>query len=401
MKKVKGMRDILPEEMIARERVFQIISETYREFGYVPLETPALEMMKTLTAKSGAEIAGQIFRVEEELGLRFEFTVSLARVAAQTTFPKPFKRYQMGPVWRKEEPQKGRFREFWQADADIVGCPSMRADAELLEVANTALNRLGFEKPRITLSNRKILNDVFEKLGIKKPEEAMRILDKLDKLEKKEVERQLEAAFKGKGKKLLGLLSEEGDNDEKLEGMEKYSPEGVKEVREIMECFPNFELDLTLARGLAYYTGPVYEFREKGLGSSIAGGGRYDTMLKIFGKDEPAAGISLGVERIMMLLPKKEKKATYTKVFVASFPETYKYALQLAKDFRGEGIPAETDLMGRSLRKQFDYANAESIPYIAIAGKKEMEQKKLTLRNMKSGEEELLTFIEAAERAGA
>ena len=401
MQTPKGMRDILPEDMILREEVFQTIKEAYREFGYVPLETPAMELMKTLTAKSGSEIAGQIFKVEEDLGLRFEFTVSLARLAANTSFPKPFKRYQMGPVWRKEEPQKGRFREFWQADADVVGCASVRADAELLEMANTALNRLGFRKPKLLLSNRKILNGVFKEMGIKNPEEAMRILDKLDKVEKAEVERMLEAAFKGKGKKLLALLSKKGSNEEKLDAVEKYSPEGTKEVREIMEYYPNFELELTLARGLAYYTGPIYEFREKGLGSSIAGGGRYDTLMKLFGKDEPATGISLGVERIMMLLPKKERKTTYTKVFIASFPDTYNYALQIAKEFREKGIAAETDLMGRNLRKQLDYANAESIPFVAVAGKKEMEKKKLTLKNMESGKEELLTLAEAAKRVKA
>jgi histidyl-tRNA synthetase len=395
------MRDFLPKDMMAREEVFQKIREAFREFGFVPLETPALEYLSTLNAKNqgGEEIAGQIFALnDEKLGLRFDLTVPLARVAASTSFPKPFKRYQIGRVWRREEPQKGRYREFWQADVDIVGCASMRAEAELLEVASLALRRLGFPEFKILLNNRKILNGALDAAGIQDKPRAMRILDKADKVGEKEAERMLRAEFGQKGEEILKMLHTKGTNEEKLASVEQYSAEGVKELREIISFFPHVEIDLRMVRGLGYYSGPIYEIKAPGLSGSIAAGGRYDGLLSIYGKDEPATGISLGVERIALLLSEKQERKTYTKVFVASLPDAYDYALSIARKMREAGIPAETDLMGRALGKQLDYANSQGIPHIIVVGKKEMEEKKVTLKDMKTGASSYLSVEEALKR---
>lgn len=396
------MRDFLPKDMMAREEVFQKIRETFREFGYVPLETPALEYLSTLNAKNqgGEEIAGQIFALnDEKLGLRFDLTVPLARVASTTSFPKPFKRYQIGRVWRREEPQKGRYREFWQADVDIIGCAPMRAEGELLELASLALRRLGFREFTILLNNRKILNGALDSAGIKDRGRAMRILDKADKVGEKEAERMLNSEFGEKGKALLGMLPTKGTNEEKLASVEQYSAEGVQELREILSYYPNATIDLRMVRGLGYYSGPVYEIKAPGLSGSIAAGGRYDGLLKVYGKDEPATGISLGVERIALLLSERQEKKTYTKVFVASLPGAYPYALKVAEAFRAEGVPAETDLMGRALGKQLDYANSQRIPYLIVVGKKEMETGKMSMKDMGTGKEEQLDFSALGERA--
>ncbi len=401
METPKGMRDFLPKDMLVREEVFQKIRETFREFRYAPLETPALEYLSTLNAKnqSGEEIAGQIFSLSDErLGLRFDLTVPLARVASTTSFPKPFKRYQIGRVWRREEPQKGRYREFWQADIDVIGCASMRAEAELLEVASIALHRLGFQGFKILLNNRKILNSVIAKAGIRDKPSAMRILDKADKVGEKEAEKMLKSEFGEKGAKLLELLPNKGPNEEKLGAMEKFSREGVDEIRQIAENFPDFEVDLRMVRGLGYYSGPIYEIKAPGLSGSIAAGGRYDGLLKVYGKDEPATGISLGVERIALLLSEKHQKKTHTKVFIASLPDAYLYALSVARTLRSAGIPAETDLMGRALAKQLDYANSQKIPFAIVVGKKEQKEGKVTLRNMETGASEYLSPEEAVSR---
>jgi len=401
METPKGMRDFLPKDMMVREEIFQKIRETFREFGYVPLETPALEYLSTLNAKnqSGEEIAGQIFSLSDErLGLRFDLTVPLARVAASTSFPKPFKRYQIGRVWRREEPQKGRYREFWQADVDIVGCASMRAEGELLEVASLALRSLGFAEFKILLNNRKILNGVLDSAKIKEKGKAMRILDKADKVGEKEAERMMRGEFGDKGEEILKMLPTKGTNDEKLAAAEQYSAEGVQELREIISYFPHVEIDLRMVRGLGYYSGPIYEIKAPGLAATIAAGGRYDGLLSIYGKDEPATGISLGVERIALLLLEKQEKKTYTKIFIASLPEAYSYALSVARKLREGGIETETDIMGRALGKQLDYANSLGIPFVAVVGKKEMEEKRITLKDMKTGGSSYLSVDEALKR---
>jgi histidyl-tRNA synthetase len=401
MKRSKGMRDFLPPQMMQREKAFATIAETYREFGFQPLETPALEYLSTLKAKSGDEIAGQLFEISNsDLAMRFDLTVPFSRVAANTSFPKPFKRYQIGPVWRREEPQKGRFREFWQADADLVGSASMRAEAELLEMASTTLTRLGIKDFTILLNNRKILNSILEYFGISgKRNEIFRTLDKIDKIGYKSVYTTLKPMFGEYADQILPIFNMKGTNNEKLDALEKYAPEGVAEVRELQKLFPKFTFDPSLVRGLGYYSGTVYEFKGTGeYKGSFAGGGRYDGLLELYGQGAPAVGVSLGIERILLLLGEETEKKTYTQVFVATLPEFYKEGLQTAKTLRKKGIAAETDLIGRNIKKQFDYARSLAIPWVIIIGQKEAEKKSVTLRNMKTGKEVSTTLPKATSK---
>ncbi|MCX6768221.1 MAG: HisS family protein, partial [Candidatus Micrarchaeota archaeon] len=291
-----------------------------------------------------------------------------------------------------------RYREFWQADVDIVGCASMRAEGELLEVASLALHRLGFKGFEILLNNRKILNSVLDAAKIKEKGKAMRILDKADKVGEKEAERMMREEFGEKGEEILKMLPTRGTNEEKLASVEQCSEEGVKELREILSYFPDAVIDLRMVRGLGYYSGPIYEIKAPGLSGSIAAGGRYDGLLSIYGKAEPATGISLGVERIALLLSEKQEKKTYTKIFIASLPEAYSYALSVARKLREGGIETETDIMGRALGKQLDYANSQGIPFVAVVGKKEMEEKKITLKDMKTGGSSYLSLEEALRK---
>jgi len=233
----KGMRDFLPEDMVLREKLIGAIKDVYKKYGFQPMETPAIETLDTLKAKAGDEVEKQIFIVEEDMGMRFDLTVPLARVIANTSFPRPFKRYQISRAWRKEEPQKGRFREFWQADADIIGTKGMRAEAELLTMAKEILQKLGFKKPVILINNRKILETLVKKLGIDdKKVEVFRLLDKMDKIGEDEVKKQLaEVIGKDKVKELFSSIEIKGDNKKKLEAAKKIDEEGAKELGEILE----------------------------------------------------------------------------------------------------------------------------------------------------------------------
>jgi len=398
----KGMRDMLPEDAMARREVLETVEQAYRRYGFVPMETPAMEYMDTLRAKAGAEIEKQIFVLKDgELGLRFDLTVPLARVAANNAFAKPFKRYAFAPVWRYEEPQRGRFREFWQADVDIIGSKSMRCEAELLCAAYDALTALGFRDLKVLLNSRKILDALATKLDIENKKEAVfRLLDKIDKAGQEKVRAEMEEVIGAqKARELFAALGAKGDAKGRLTAAKKISEEGAKELEEIISLCPfGIEIDLELVRGLGYYTGPIFEIKGgEGIGS-IAGGGRYDNLLGLYGQPDYAAGISLGVERIMTLIKerKAEAKKTYTKVLVANVkPEFYRNAMEIAAQLRAGGIAAETDLNGRNLRKQFDYANALGIRYVAIIGEREIKEKKVTLRDMESGKEKSISVEDA------
>ncbi|MBN2478130.1 histidine--tRNA ligase [Candidatus Micrarchaeota archaeon] len=402
MQTPKGMRDFLPEDMIQREQVIEKIKKAFKKYGFRPLETPAMETMEVLTAKAGDEIKSQIFRIEDsDWGLRFDLTVPLARVAANTQYPKPFKRYCIGRVWRREEPQKGRFREFWQADADIIGSKSMRCEAELLSMANSLLYEFGFKKPKILLNNRKILDALAASLDIEeKKNRVFRELDKIDKIGKKETEKNIGNLIgKEKSKELFKLLAVSGSNDKKLKSAEKLSSEGADELREILDlCSFDIEIDLSLVRGLGYYTGPVYEIKlSRDMGTVVAGG-RYDDLMGLYGRNEYATGISVGFERLTALIKSESAETTPTKVFVASVKGYYKDALKTAEKLRTEGINAEADLNERNLKKQFDYANSLKIPLIIIIGEKEAKENKVTLRDMDSGKEEFLLLKDALNK---
>lgn len=401
----KGMRDIGPEDMFVREEVMEKIRTIFRSYGYRPLETPAMEYLKTLRAKAGAEVDKQIFVLHEgEYGLRFDLTVPLARYAASADVPKPFKRYAIDTVWRREEPQRGRFREFYQADVDIVGSSSMRSEAEILSLSRDVCIAFGFNKPKIIVNNRKILDGIAEKFEISPAMKAelFRVLDKLDKIGADGVEKLLYEMFgKSASEKVLKIIRTKGDNEKKLNLAEQYSKEGAEEVRQILSmCDFEVEFDMFLARGLGYYTGPVFEVKlSKDMGS-IMGGGRYDNLLDVYGQPFPAVGISVGIERLVTLIGEKKKatKKTDSKVAIAAVkPEFYPKTMEFANRLRKEGIPCETDLNERALRKQLDYANSLAIPFVAIIGEREAKEGKVTLKEMESGKEQQLTTDEAVK----
>ena len=422
----RGTRDFLPEEMIAREEVFATVKKVFERYGFYPLETPAFEEMGVLTAKCGEDVAKQIYGIaDSNYGLRFDLTVPLARVVASNwSLPKPFKRYQIGPVWRRDEPQKGRFREFWQADVDVVGSTSMRCDAECLAAACEALRELGFDGFIVRLNNRKLLDAMVEKAGVAR-ERAGAVFRALDKLEKIG-EEGVRAELKGKAglgdeeaERLMSFAKISGSNEEKMRkmaelvGETRAGKEGMDELRELISLFSKYEVskgcevivDFSLVRGLDYYTGPIFEVKvpEGGVGS-VAGGGRYDGLIELYGAPpSPATGISLGIERIMEVKRSRgtlAKKKTRCAIFVAPVkPEFLEYGFEILQKLRGLGVNAEIDLMERTLRKQLDYANAMGIPFAAIVGEREKKDGKLTLRNLRSGEERFVSVEEAAREA--
>jgi histidyl-tRNA synthetase len=401
----KGMRDFLPGEAAKREWAVGKIKGIYRKYGFVPLDTPALEAVEVLEKKCGEEIKGQLFRVDDgKTALRFDLTVPLSRVAASNTFRKPFKRYQIAPVWRREEPQRGRFREFYQADADIIGCPTVRAEAELIACACEAIAALGFSGAAVKLNDRRAITKIASSLLAGKEGEVLRILDKREKTgDAACVEMLVEAGAPQKeAQKLVSDLTAAKGNSEALALAAKYSPEAADSLTEIVALLKEYgkidvKIDLSLVRGLDYYTGAIFEISLGKEMGSVAGGGRYDNLLLAYGQPDSAVGISLGFERLMVLM--KERAAEKRGVFVAAVKdEFYSYALSVAAKLRAEGVEAQTDLNARSLKKQMEYA-AASCKYIAIVGEREKKGKKVTLRDLGSGKEELLSIDEAAERA--
>lgn len=416
----KGMRDFSGSALLSRQRMLRQVEDIYQSWGYQPLSTPALEHVSTLTAKSGDEIAGQLFKIEEStLAMRFDLTVPLARFAANTTLPKPYKRYCIAPVWRREEPQKGRLREFLQADADIVGCASMRAEAELLAMASEALRALGIAGFTIHLNNRKILSGLVAALAPGAPVGPIfRALDKLDKVGVEGVRAELTSKAglsPDAASALLDLVHSAGaSNEQALHAAAQYSAEGAHELTHILQLLrdehglSDARIDLSLVRGLGYYTGPIFEIKAGGGIGSVAGGGRYDDLLGLYGQPDCAVGLSLGIERLWYLKEQalapgaggsgRAAPATPTQVMVVAVkPELAPKATALASDLRRMGVRAESDLAGRPMRKQLDHVNALGIPYALVVGEQELKSGQFTLKSMASGEQKSLSLEQVAE----
>lgn len=417
----KGTRDFLPEEAILRQKVIDTFRNVFEKYGYSPLETPAIERYDVLSAKfaGGEEILKEIFRIKDqggrELALKYDLTVPLSKVVGiNPNLPKPFKRYQIQPVWRDGPVKLGRYREFWQCDVDIVGTKSMLADAEVLAIANELFNTLGFGFV-IKVNSRKLLNGILDYAGIKENKmDAILSIDKLGKFGMKTVKSELET--KGFEKKqvenVLKVLKIKGENKEVLEKLgklvkSKEGKEGVNELKELLEyCgLMGFEvkIDVSLARGLEYYTGPVYEIylKDSKVKSAVLGGGRYDKIIGMYiGKGEyPATGLSFGFEPILEALKEKKRKETektVTQVLIIPI-QTMKESIKIAKALRKLGVRTEMDLLGRGISKNLSYANSLGIPYVIFAGKKELKLSKVKLRDMKSGKEEMLKLGEIPE----
>jgi len=427
----RGTRDFLPEQMKKRKWVLDQIREVYENYGFDPLGTPAFESWDLLKIKSGEEIIDQIYyfkdKSERELGLRFEWTASLARVvASHRELHMPFKRYAIGPVWRYERPSENRYREFWQADADIVGVYEPIADAEVLAAAVSCLKRLGLNDFNIRLNDRRILEAFVDSIGVsmEKSLDVFRSIDKLEKIGKEGVQEELAdiGISYDDSQKLLTSLALSGEPKKVLEktikqisGNEK-GIEGCKVLSDLVSHAEKFGIanfitvDLSLARGLDYYTGPVFEVGVKGHEGygSIAGGGRYDEIIELFGGEPtPATGISFGVERLVTLLEdigKFEELHLGIDVFIAVVSESVRdYSIAIAQSLRNAGIPSELNLIDRALSKQFEHADRKNAKWVIIVGERERSEESVTIRDMKTGDQikikssELVDYIKSLQ----
>ncbi len=410
------MRDFLPERMLLRQWVIGELRTVFESFGFEPLDTPAVEYAETLKGKYGEEADKLIYEFEDRgdrrVGLRYDLTVPLARVAATyPDLPKPFKRYQIAPVWRAERPQKGRYREFWQCDVDTVGSTSPLADAELVMVVTSVLDRLGFANYTVRINNRKILGALAEGLGVR-GEAALalfRSLDKLDKIGAAGVRAELvqRGLSEATADRLFELVETSGSNEETLAGLRRRfqdaprAIEGVAELEAIAAALgasgvgaDRYRIDLSMIRGLDYYTGPIFEtvVDEPKIGS-ISGGGRYDNLIGMFGRDLPATGVSLGFERVVDVMEElglapEHLARTVTQVLVTVFgPDTEAASLGIAAELRRAGVRTEVALTGDRIGKQLQYASRRRIPTVVIVGPDEVSRGVALVKDMATGEQ--------------
>ncbi|MEN8204278.1 MAG: histidine--tRNA ligase, partial [Bacteroidota bacterium] len=436
----KGTRDFTPLEMARRNFIFDTIRRIFKTYGYLPIETPAMENLSSLMGKYGDEgdkllfkilnsgdfkakldedtlsgtPAGRLGALISEKGLRYDLTVPFARFVVQhrNEIAFPFKRYQIQPVWRADRPQRGRYREFYQCDVDVIGSSSLLNEYELVQIMDEVFTALGL-KVVIKLNNRKVLAGIVEVIG--EPDRMIDITVAIDKLEKMGMEKVLdELEQKGLKKEsvdmLQPLLEMEGSTPEKLAFLESYlegsvtGMEGLQEVRQLfgyLDARPvdaPVEFDLTLARGLNYYTGSIFEVKsaEVRIGS-ICGGGRYDDLTGIFGLEGVSGvGVSFGADRIYDVLLQLERfpreREMETQLLFVNFGEKeVNYILSILSELRSHGIASELYPDPAKMKKQLSYANARKIPYVALAGEQEIEDGVLTLKEMETGKQERLT----------
>jgi histidyl-tRNA synthetase len=414
---MKGVRDFLPGDMIKRNYVINKITTVFNKHGFLQIETPAIEMWETLSGKYGEEGDQLTYkftdRGERELGLRYDLTVPLSRLVAmhQNEIVRPFKRYQIQPVWRADKPGKGRFREFFQCDIDIVGSKDLLADAEVIQISYEILQSLGFKNYKIRINSRKVLRGMVEVsgCGIELEMDICRSIDKLDKIGPEGVRQELrERGISDQAIEKIEEITEIKGNPQevilrahtKLRDS-KVGQEGVEELselRKILEAMgvgaDNFEIDLSLARGLDYYTGPIFEtIVEKPRIGSLSGGGRYDRLIGQFsGQDIPAVGNSLGLERIITVMDElnmyPEDLGLGIDVLICRMPgEDLSYSLNLADRLRNEGYNTDVYLGTKNLRGQLGYAADLKIPVVLIIGGDEITQGIVTLRDMKKEEQ--------------
>jgi len=442
----RGTRDFLPHEVIRRNYIFNIIRSTFETFGYLPIETPAMETLSTLMGKYGEEGDRLLFKILNsgnfmegvdalnmtanqmaleicEKGLRYDLTVPFARfvVQHQQEISIPFKRYQIQPVWRADRPQKGRYREFYQCDADVIGSKSLLNEVELIMLIDTVFTKLNMDVC-VKINNRKILSGIAQIIDCEdKIIDITVAIDKLDKIGLDKVNEELSS--KGISaeaiEKLQPILLLKGNNSEKiiqLKSILKDSPVGmlgIEETEIILEYIgreglspvSQVELDLTLARGLNYYTGTIFEVKSLQMEmGSIVGGGRYDNLTEIFGMPNMSGvGISFGIERIYDIWTELNKDKPHTieqqlkALFINFGKEEEYYCLKALQQLRKAGIGAEIFPENAKLQKQMKYADAKQIPFVILAGENEMNMQKFTLKNMQSGEQSVVSLEELIE----
>ncbi len=443
----KGTRDFSPQEMVKRNYIFETIKTVFKKYGYAEIQTPSMENLQTLTGKYGDEGDKLIFKIlnsgdflkdadakkqkdpnfefnaknvlslVSEKALRYDLTVPFARyvVMHQNDISFPFKRFQIQPVWRADRPQKGRYREFYQCDADVVGSPSLLNEAEFVLIYQEALSNLGLTDFTIKINNRKILSGIAQIIG--KPELIVNMtvaIDKLDKIGFEGVSQELlnNGFSPADIEKLAPVIMLKGTNFEKLGSLKMVlanSTIGLNGIAEIEKVFDyitnlstkalNLELDITLARGLNYYTGCIFEVKTNQVAmGSIGGGGRYDDLTGMFGlKDLTGVGISFGADRIYDVLAELNLfpagAVQGTKILISNFDETAElYALPILQQLRAANIATELYPSAAKLKKQMSYANDKNIPFVILIGNDEMQSGELTLKNMETGLQEKLNL---------
>ena len=448
----KGTRDFGPMEMAKRNYIFNTIRNVYELYGFQQIETPAQETLQTLMGKYGEEGDKLLFKIlnsgdylsklsDEDLsqisnlkpqisnhiaskicekGLRYDLTVPFARyvVMHREELQLPFKRYQVQPVWRADRPQKGRYREFYQFDGDVVGSDSLINEVELMQIVDTVFSRFGV-RVQIKINNRKILTGIAEVIGAAdKIVDITVAIDKLDKIGIDNVNAELreDGLSEEQIEKLQPIIALEGTNDEKLNTIAQVLKDsetglkGVEETRYILTTLGTslkneLQLDLTLARGLSYYTGAIFEVKalDTPMGS-ISGGGRYDNLTGIFGMPGlSGVGISFGVDRIYDVLNAldlypKDSLTTSQVLFINFGQAETAYCMPIVAQVRQAGIRAELYPDSAKMKKQMSYANAKQIPFVVLAGESEMAAGKVTLKNMETGEQQLVTPAELIEK---
>ena len=428
-KTLPGFMELLPNDQIRFNEIKEKIQKSYEKFGFLPLDTPIIESSEVLLAKAGGETEKQIYRFnkgDSDLALRFDLTVPLAKYVAEYygELSFPFKRYQIGKVYRGEKAQAGRYREFYQCDIDIIGDGSLSImhDAEIPSVIYTTFKSLGFENFTICINNRKILNGMFEYLELnEKSVDILRIIDKIEKIGKANVIKELEnlGLETNQIDTIMKFLEISGTSDEKIEALKNLGIEteffktGVNEletvIKQIRVCKvpeKNFAVDLSIARGLDYYTGTVYETflnDYKKLGS-VCSGGRYENLAEYYtDKKLPGVGISIGLSRFFYQIDKENilenENKSISKVLVVSMDETgIGYALDVATTLRDNNINTEVFLEDKKLKAKFKYADKLHIPYVAVIGEEEIKTNTVTLKDMQSGEQEKLSIEEIIKK---
>lgn len=419
-----GFLEWLPADQIAFNKMMDTIRKNYEKYGFIPVDTPVIEKSEVLLAKGGGDTEKQIYRFtkgDSDLSLRFDLTVPLARFVAQHMgeLNFPFRRYQIGKVYRGERNQKGRFREFYQCDIDIIGNGKLNIinDAEIPSIIYSTFTELGFDSFTIHINNRKVLNGFFDALGVENKMETLRIIDKLDKIGMEAVKEELKA---------LGLTEEStsrieqfiniaGNNDDILEGLKELKIEndefvlGLEELSKVVYYIrqfgvpdKNFAIDLKIARGLDYYTGTVYETILNDYPSigSVCSGGRYDNLAEYYTTQKlPGVGISIGLSRLFFQLKeagffKESTSSTLTKVLVVPMDENISYSIGVSNELKKADVVSEVYFEEGKFAKKLNYANKLGIPYVIIIGGDEIASGILTLKDMINGEQTKLTIKE-------
>lgn len=423
-KTLPGFMELLPNEQILFNKMKETIKNSYEKYGFLPINTPIIEDANVLLAKAGGETEKQIYRFnkgENDLALRFDLTVPLAKYVTEyyDKLSFPFKRYQIGKVYRGEKPQRGRYREFYQCDVDIIGDGelSIMNDAEIPSIIYNTFKELGFDDFTICINNRKILNGLFESLGLQDCSVSiLRTIDKIDKIGTDEVKKELLKYTEiEKVEIIIKFISISGTNQEKIEALENMGinndmfKEGIEDIKKVSKYIKTFgvpenyyKIDLTIARGLDYYTGTVYETflnQYKKLGS-VCSGGRYDNLTEYYtDRKMPGVGISIGLSRLFFQLIDNNiisaEGETISDVLVISMTDDYTMCAETASKLRQSDIKVQVNLENQKIGKKFKYANNLNVKYVIIIGEDEIKNNMVTLKNMETGEQNTMKIEEA------